>query len=80
MAREATLDEVFERLESTIEKLEQEDISLEESFKLYKEGMKLIKSCNDKIDKVEKEVLKLNEAGELEVFDERGDRKPYKGD
>ena len=56
MAKEQTLDQSFEKLEEMIGKLEQEDISLEESFKLYKEGMKLIKSCNDKIDKVEKEV------------------------
>jgi exodeoxyribonuclease VII small subunit len=68
MARELTLDETFEKLEMAIGKLEQEDISLEESFRLYKEGMKLIQSCNDKIDKVEKEVLKLNERGELEEF------------
>ena len=69
MARELTLDETFERLENAIAGLEQEDISLEESFKLYKEGMKLIKSCNDKIDRVEKEVMKLNEKGELEDLD-----------
>jgi len=68
MARELTLDETFERLEAAIEKLEQEDISLEESFRVYKEGMKLIQSCNEKIDKVEKEVLKLNEDGKLEEF------------
>lgn len=68
MARELTLDETFEKLEAAIGKLEQEDISLEESFQLYKEGMKLIQACNDKIDKVEKEVLKLNEDGELEEF------------
>ncbi|MEZ3443763.1 MAG: exodeoxyribonuclease VII small subunit [Lachnospiraceae bacterium] len=68
MAKEQTLDQSFEKLEEMIGKLEQEDISLEESFKLYKEGMKLIKSCNDKIDKVEKEVLKLNENGELDEF------------
>lgn len=68
MARELTLDETFEKLEAAIGKLEQEDISLEESFQLYKEGMKLIQACNDKIDKVEKEVLKLNEDGELEGF------------
>jgi exodeoxyribonuclease VII small subunit len=43
-------------------------VSLEDSFKLYKEGMKLIKFCNDKIDKVEKQVLKLNENGELDEF------------
>ena len=68
MAKEQTLDQSFEKLEEMIGQLEQEDISLEESFKLYKEGMKLIKSCNDKIDKVEKEVLKLNENGELDEF------------
>ncbi|MDE6620327.1 MAG: exodeoxyribonuclease VII small subunit [Lachnospiraceae bacterium] len=68
MAKEQTLDQVFEKLEEMIGKLEQEDISLEESFQLYKEGMKLIQSCNDRIDKVEKEVLKLNENGELDEF------------
>lgn len=68
MARELTLDETFERLETVIGKLEQEDISLEESFRVYKEGMKLIRSCNEKIDKVEKEVLKLNGDGTLEEF------------
>ena len=68
MAKEQTLEQTFEKLENVVAKLEQEEISLEEFFKLYKEGMKLIKSCNDRIDKVEKEVLKLNENGELDEF------------
>jgi exodeoxyribonuclease VII small subunit len=68
MAKELTLEQTFEKLEDTIGKLQQEDISLEDSFKLYKEGMKLIKSCNDRIDRVEKQVLKLNENGELDEF------------
>lgn len=68
MERELTLDETFEKLEAAIGRLEQEDVTLEESFKLYKEGMELIKACNEKIDRVEKEVLKLNENGELEEF------------
>ena len=68
MATELTLEQTFERLEDTIGKLQQEDISLEESFRLYKEGMRLIQSCNDKIDSVEKEVIKLNENGELDEF------------
>lgn len=68
MATELTLEQTFERLEDTIGKLQQEDISLEECFRLYKEGMRLIQSCNDKIDSVEKEVLKLNENGELDEF------------
>lgn len=68
MSEELTLEKTFEMLENTIEKLEQEDIPLEESFQLYKEGMRLIKSCNDRIDRVEKEVLKLSEDGELDEF------------
>lgn len=59
---------MFEKLEESIEKLEQEDISLEDSFKIYQEGMKLIQTCNETIDKVEKEVLKLSENGELDEF------------
>jgi exodeoxyribonuclease VII small subunit len=68
MAKELTLEQTFEKLEEVIEKLEDEDISLENSFKLYKEGMSLVKSCNGKIDKVEKQVLKLNEDGDLDEF------------
>jgi exodeoxyribonuclease VII small subunit len=67
-AKELTIEQTFEKLEDTIAKLQGEDVSLEDSFKLYKEGMKLIKSCNDKIDKVEKQVLKLNENGDLDEF------------
>ncbi|MBQ2407139.1 MAG: exodeoxyribonuclease VII small subunit [Lachnospiraceae bacterium] len=68
MAKEITLEQTFEKLEAVISRLEKEDISLEESFKIYKEGIKLIQNCNDKIDKVEKAVLKLNENGELDEF------------
>lgn len=68
MAKELTLEQMFEKLEESIQKLELEDISLEDSFKIYREGMKLIQTCNDKIDKVEKEVLKLSENGELDEF------------
>lgn len=63
-----TLEEKFARLEETVDKLESEDISLEDSFRIYKEGMELLKQCNDEIDKVEKQVMQLNEAGELEEF------------
>ena len=60
-----TLEENFAKIEEVIERLEGEDISLEEAFTAYNEGMKLLKTCNDQIDKVEKKVLKLTEDGEL---------------
>lgn len=66
--QEISLEETFALLENAIEGLEQEDISLEESFQIYQKGMELLKSCNDKIDRVEKEVLKLNENGDLDEF------------
>lgn len=64
-----TLEDKFAKLEETVEKLESEDISLEESFRIYKEGMELLKQCNADIDKVEKQVMQLNEAGELVEFE-----------
>ncbi|MGB4661688.1 MAG: exodeoxyribonuclease VII small subunit [Mobilitalea sp.] len=59
-----TLEESFEELNHIMEELEKSDVSLENSFTLYQEGMKLLKSCNDSIDKVEKELIILNENGE----------------
>ena len=61
-----SLEENFERLEETIEQLEAEDISLENAFAAYSEGMAILKQCNEQIDRVEKQVLKLTEQGELE--------------
>ena len=67
MGKEAlSLEENFARLEQEIEKLEAEDVTLEEAFSAYSAGMKLLKECNAQIDKVEKKVLKLSAEGKLE--------------
>ncbi len=63
---EMSLEENFAALEEIIDRLEQEDISLEEAFQTYSSGMAILKTCNEQIDRVEKKVLKLNEQGELE--------------
>lgn len=68
-AEEFSLEENFARLEETIEQLEDDDISLEDAFRAYSEGMTILKQCNDQIDRVEKQVLKLNEEGHLEEFE-----------
>lgn len=61
---ERSLEENFALLEEMIDRLEQEDISLEEAFQTYSSGMAVLKTCNEQIDRVEKKVLKLNERGE----------------
>lgn len=57
------LEEAFAKLDSIMEQLEQEQISLEDSFQLYQQGMKLLKQCGDSIDRVEKQLLVLEEEG-----------------
>lgn len=64
--KQPSLEENFARLEETIEQLEAEDISLEDAFTAYSMGMAVLKSCNDQIDRVEKQVLKLTDQGALE--------------
>lgn len=51
MAKAQTLEQSFEKLEQIIGNLENGDVSLEDSFKLYNEGMKLIQNCNQQLDK-----------------------------
>ena len=68
MSKEYSIEELFQILDETVEKLESRDISLEESFRLYEQGMRLLQDCNSKIDTVEKKMLQMNENGELSEF------------
>lgn len=65
---EKTLEQVFAELQDVIEKMESEE-SLEKSFQLYHEGMDMLKLCSDKIDKVEKQMLLLDEEGQMHDFE-----------
>jgi exodeoxyribonuclease VII small subunit len=62
------LEENFASLEEVMEQLEAQDVTLEEAFRAYSRGMRILKECGDQIDQVEKKVLKLSEGGELEEF------------
>ena len=62
------LEEAFDRIEALLEKLQDKDVTLEESFGLYQEGMGLLKLCNENIDHVEKQVLPIDEEGQTHEF------------
>ncbi len=68
--QQASLEETFQELSMIIEKMQEREVTLEESFSLYEQGIRKLKLCNDKIDSVEKKMLLLNQQGELEAFDE----------
>lgn len=63
-----SLEEAFEQIEEVISHLETEEITLEQSFLEYNRGMKLLQHCNEKIDRVEKKVLQINDNGGLDEF------------
>ena len=64
MAKKILLEESFEQLETIIAELEKGDMTLEDSFKKYEEGMKLIKNCSNSIDRVEKKLIVLENGEE----------------
>ncbi|MDD3338961.1 MAG: exodeoxyribonuclease VII small subunit [Lachnospiraceae bacterium] len=63
-----SIEEAFQVLDTMVKRLEGRDITLEESFQVYQQGMDLLRYCNGKIDKVEKKMLQVNENGELSEF------------
>ena len=63
-----SIERTLEELESVIEKMEDRNCSLEDTFALYESGMKMVKACSDKIEKVEKKIQILSEEGQNEEF------------
>lgn len=49
-------EQALERLEEVVELLERGEASLEESIKLYNEGMKLVNVCSEKLAWAEQQV------------------------
>jgi exodeoxyribonuclease VII small subunit len=66
-------EDALEKLEKIVAQLEEGDISLEESLKLFEEGIRLSRFCSQKLDEAEKrvEILLKDKDGELirEPFD-----------
>uniref|UniRef100_UPI0040578AC2 exodeoxyribonuclease VII small subunit n=1 Tax=Agathobacter sp. TaxID=2021311 RepID=UPI0040578AC2 len=66
--KETSLEERFEQIEEIIEKMETGEVTLDESFELYKAGLEQIKEANSMLDRIEKAMLVMNEEGSLEEF------------
>ncbi|WP_026663536.1 exodeoxyribonuclease VII small subunit [Butyrivibrio proteoclasticus] len=67
--KKLTVEEAFMQIEAKIQALDSDEISLEDSFKEYQEGMKLLKYCHEAIEEVEQKVQKIAEDGSLEEFE-----------
>ena len=76
MAKTAkSFEESVARLEEIVRLLETGTATLDESLKLYEEGIALVRICNDKLDSAEKKikVLTLSEDGGVEEKELDGD-------
>ncbi|MCR5196214.1 MAG: exodeoxyribonuclease VII small subunit [Pseudobutyrivibrio sp.] len=67
--KENTIEESFAILEDIIGQMEEGDVSLDQSFALYKAGMEELQNANAKIDQTKKAVMALNKEGQLEIFE-----------
>jgi len=68
MEEKLSVEEAFVRLEEKLNALENPDLSLEDAFAAYQQGVELLKYCNDSIDAVEKKVQAISKEGELYEF------------
>ena len=60
MKKQETFEELLTRLEDITTKLEKEEnISLDESMKLFEEGIQISKKCNQQIEEAEKKITIL---------------------
>ncbi len=64
-----TVEESFAILDQMVKRLESSETSLEESFRIYQEGMQLLKEVNGTIDRYEKKIQVLSEQGLTEDLD-----------
>ena len=70
--KEKKFEDAMKELEDIVKRLESGDLSLEESIKLFEEGMVLSKYCSGKLEEAEKKVSLLvkDESGiKTEPFD-----------
>ena len=57
-----SFEEALKELESIVSKLEDDSITLEESVKLYEEGIKLSRFCSEILNQAELRTEQVNEA------------------
>lgn len=66
--KQKSLEECFSAIDDIINRMEEPDVALDQSFELYKQGISEVKAANELMDAIEKAMLVLNEEGEMEAF------------
>jgi len=64
-----TLEQQMEALATIVEKLENPEVALEESLRLYEQGMQLVAAASQSLDTAEQRVAMVTDSGEVQDFD-----------
>ena len=64
-AKPNEFEKAFQDLEKIVQRLESEELPLDESLQLFEEGIRLSRFCNQKLEEVEKKI-------ELTLADAKG--------
>ena len=69
--KEPFFEEAMKGLESVVERLESGEIPLEESIRLFEEGMKLSEICRKRLDEADRKIeILLRKPGGVEIVTE----------
>ena len=63
---EISFEEVMQKLEEITNKLEKEDLNLDESVKLFEDGMNLSKIASEKLENAEKRITMIMDPDSFE--------------
>jgi exodeoxyribonuclease VII small subunit len=76
--RGSDFEKSFQQLEKIVQRLESEELSLDDSLKLFEEGISLSRFCHQKLSEVEKriELILADAKGEPVVEEFEGEEEP----
>ncbi len=69
--KDLSFEEAINELEKTVNELEVEKLTLDESVKKFEKGMELSKYCNELLEKAEKDITILIEQSNGEIKAEK---------
>ena len=75
-SEEPTFEQALEALETLVDRLEKGELTLEESLKLYEEGIRLSRLCHGKLEEAEGKIeVLLKDARGEPILDGKGNPK-----
>ena len=63
------IEKLLKELESIVTKMEDDNLNLEDSLKSYEKGIKLVKTAQESLKKIEQRVQILSKNNELKDFE-----------